>query len=90
MSKQGRKIVDYEQSDTPSTETHRSVDQQIAQDLATPASASMREGFAASSGIRPETAETHGGIRAPEMKDDSKPDRVPDSIEKENAGLADS
>ncbi len=79
-----------------STETHRGVDEQIEKTLDDGSTAdgrvekSYREGFAASSGIRPETAETGGRAKAPEMADDAIPDRTPDSIEKENAGLADS
>ena len=77
------------------TETHLGVDQQIEKTLQDGSSdagsiaLSYREGFAASSGIRPETAETGGRAKAPEMKDDVIPDRTPDSIEEENAGLAD-
>ena len=47
------------------------------------------EGFGASSGIRPETAETGGRVRTPEMGDDALIDRTPNNLEKENAGLAD-
>lgn len=87
---QKKRVVEYDQTDQPSTATHLSVDQKIDLDLRTPAQASMREGFAASSGIRPEVAETGGRVKNPQMKDDMADDRVPDSIEKQNAGLADS
>lgn len=74
---------------TGGTETHLAVDEAM-QDKNAQAQHVYEEGFAASSGVRQETAETGGRIKHPEMKDDSRPDRVPDSIEEENAGLADS
>lgn len=74
----------------PSTDNHLSVDATIEQNEHTYPPRAMREGFAASSGIRPETAETGGRRPYPEMEDESHPDRVPPSIEKENAGLAES
>ena len=86
------RTIDYDAKDAASTENHLSVDAQIEevidhaggqQDLA------LREGFAASSGIRPESAETGGRIDHPEMLDDTMPDPVPDIIEEENPGLAD-
>lgn len=52
-------------------------------------SIAYEEGFASASGVRPETAETGGRVRYPETKDAARPDPVPLSIEKENAGLAD-
>jgi hypothetical protein len=78
------------------TETHLGVDEMIDESLDKGSSAdgvvdkAYREGFGASSGVRNETAESGGHSNpAPEMKDDSIPDRVPNSLEKENAGLAD-
>jgi hypothetical protein len=47
------------------------------------------EGFAASSGIRNETAETGGRVKHPEVKDHSNRNIAANSIEEENAGLAD-
>lgn len=93
MSKPQQKprMVEYDEHDSPSTETHLSVDEKIRTDLENPATTTAyEEGFDASSGIRPESAETGGRIKAPEMKDDPKNDRTPDSIERENSGLADS
>lgn len=83
-------VVEYDQKERTSTETHLSVSDKIDLDLSTPAQTAMREGFAASSGIRQEAAETGGRIKNGQMKDDPKNDRVPDSIEKQNSGLADS
>lgn len=84
------KVIDYDAADSASTENHLSVDDKIRSDLNSPAQPAMREGFAASSGIRPEAAESGGRIKNGQMKDDSQGDRVPDSIEKQNSGLADS
>jgi hypothetical protein len=47
------------------------------------------EGFAASDGVRPETAETSGHAKHPETKDDAAVEGPEDSIENENPGLAD-
>ena len=88
--------VDYNAPDAgSSTATHRGVDEVMEDSLKKGSSAdgsvgnSYREGFAASSGIRPEAAETGGRAHAPEAKDKATPDPVPTSLEKENAGLAD-
>ncbi len=78
------------------TATHRGVDEMIEESLRDGSSAdglvnqSYREGFAASSGIRPESAETGGKAFAPESKDSNGTGRTVNSVEKENAGLADS
>lgn len=75
------------------TETHRGVDQMIEASLEKGSSANgdvanlYEEGFAASSGIRPATAETGGRIADPEITDEVRPATTQD---KENAGLADS
>ncbi len=84
--------VEYDAKDTASTENHLSVDDEMRetkhpggeQDHA------FVEGFAASSGIRPESAETGGRLDHPEVFDDLVPDPEPISLEEENAGLADS
>jgi hypothetical protein len=79
-----------------STDSHLGVDKMIQNSLDHGSTADgltaqqYEEGFGASSGIRPEVAETGGRLKAPEMKDDAIPDRTPNSPEKENAGLADS
>ena len=89
--------VDYNKPDrSSSTATHSGVDEMIDASLNEGSSADgevaeqYREGFAASAGIRPETAETGGRARTPEAADKATPDPVPTSLEKENAGLADS
>ncbi len=89
--------VEYNDTPEPTgTATHRGVDAVVKETVDRGSSAdaeiqqSFREGFGASSGIQPEVAETGGRAISPEMKDDARPDRVPDSVEKENAGLADS
>lgn len=84
------RIVNYEEETSPNTDTHLAVDEKIKQDRHSPAQPAMREGFAASSGVLNEVAETGGQIKNSELKDDPSPDRTPDDIEKENSGLADS
>lgn len=78
---------------TGNTDTHLAVDSQMKKSIAKGSTSEDRleyeEGFAAASGVRPETAATGGRIKHPETKDASNPDPVPSSIEKENAGLAD-
>ena len=90
-----RRVNYDEKPDRTGTPTHRGVDEQMEETARFDGTGdvtgkSYREGFAASSGVRNETAETGGRVRAPEMGDNSRPDRVPNSIEEENAGLADS
>jgi len=84
-----RPTIDTARPDTAGTETHLSVDDKIALDLSTPAQAAMREGFAASYGIRQETAETGGRVRQGQTPDRLKDDPTPASLRNENAGLAD-
>lgn len=91
MSNQPRKIIDYDAEDTPNTDTHLSVDEKIRTDLENPGNTpAFTEGFAASSGVRPQAAETGGRVKDEETQDDTDPDRVIDSTETEIAGLADS
>ncbi len=75
---------------TGSTETHRAVDEHMFPKDARELQSAYEEGFAASSGIRPETAESGGRIKHPETQDHQKHPGAPDLIEEENAGLADS
>lgn len=72
---------------TGNTETHIAVDERLEnEDLL-----AFEEGFAAASGIRPETAESGGRIKHPEDKDSALNEgRVVSHIEEEDAGLADS
>lgn len=84
------RIIDYDKKDknTGGTDTHEAVDDVMKRDDGSIGLA-YEEGFAASHGVRPETAETGGRMRHPDMQDDSHPDRIPNKIEKENPGLAD-
>lgn len=89
--------VEYNDTPEPTgTATHRGVDEVVKESVDRGSSSDgdvaklFREGFGASSGVQQETAESGGRIASPEMKDDSIPDRTPNSVEKENAGLADS
>lgn len=94
-AQQKLRIIDTTREESSGTATHKGVDQVTEASLEEGSSAngdvqlSYEEGFGASSGIRPEVAETGGRAKAPEMQDDAIPDRTPDSLEKENAGLAD-
>ena len=91
MAAQKKRVVEYDETTSPNTDTHLSVDEKIRTDLANPATTpAFSEGFAASSGVRPQAAETGGRIKAEETQDDTDPDRVIDSTETEIAGLADS
>lgn len=74
---------------TGNTETQIAADEPIWKKYGNVRNA-YEEGFASSHGVRNETVETGGRARHPETQDHSKPDRVPDSIEKENPGLAES
>jgi hypothetical protein len=80
--------IDYDAHDrnTGSTETQIAVDEALEKKYGNLRHA-YEEGFAASHGVRGETAETNGRAPHPDMADDSHPDRVPDSIEEENPGL---
>lgn len=49
----------------------------------------MEEGFAASDGVRPATAESGGRVKHPETDDKATTENIPESIAKENPGLAD-
>lgn len=88
-------LIDTTKPDHSGTSNHLGVDEMIEESLQEGSSADGRiakiyeEGFAASSGVRSETADSGGRIKAPEMKDDALSDRTADSLEKENAGLAD-
>lgn len=83
------KIVPYEETESPNTETHLAVDEKIKLGYREGQNP-MVEGFAASSGVRPEVSASGGRINDDEKVDASNPDRVPDTIEEEIAGLADS
>lgn len=72
---------------TGSTETNMATDEHLSlEDLR-----AYVEGFAAASGVRPDTAASGGRIRHPEDRDSaSNEGRVSNHLEEENAGLADS
>ena len=81
--------VPYEETQSPNTDTHLAVDEKIRTDQQRLARPAMREGFAASSGVLNEVAETGGRAKNSALKDDPRPDRTPDDLEKEHSGLAD-
>lgn len=83
------RTIEYneQETDSPNTETHIATDVMMNEDFN--ASLKLEEGFAASSGIRNETAETGGRVKAPEKGDASIPAITIDKFEEENAGLAD-
>ena len=69
------------------TETYLAVDDEINLGYTPEA---MQEGYAASSGIRPEIAESSGQSHSNENADEShNPERKSSHLENENAGLAD-
>lgn len=71
---------------TGNTETHIATDERMKMEdpLA------YEEGFASASGVRPETSESGGRVRHPENKDAAKTAMVPNHIDEEDAGLAES
>jgi hypothetical protein len=79
---------DKETSDTGSTETHIATDEAMNKKFGNMQRA-LEEGFAASNGVRGGTAESDGRVKHPEKSDYSRPNRVTNSIEDENPGLAD-
>lgn len=81
---------DYEkeEQETGNTATQVATDQPIEKIYGNPQYA-FEEGFASAHGVRAGTAESSGRVKYPETIDDSRPDRTPNSIEKENPGLAD-
>ncbi len=83
------KTIDYDAKDSASTENQIATDEMIKKNEYENLQHAYNEGFAASDGVRGETAETDGRVVATENSDDSHPKRVPDSIESENPGLAD-
>lgn len=72
---------------TGNTETHIATDVMMNENFNS--SLKLEEGFAASSGIRNETAETGGRVKAPEKGDASIPAITLAKFEEENSGLAD-
>ena len=85
--------TEYDET-TGGTETQVAVDTKMKKTIAAGSTKGDRneyeEGFAAASGVRPETAASGGRIRHPEDKDSAHSgSRVPDPSEKENSGLAD-
>ena len=83
------RTIDYDEDTTGNTETHIATDaapEKIFGDL----QHAYEEGFAASDGVRGQTAETGGKIRHPEKGDESiSGRRVTNSIADQNPGLAD-
>ena len=85
--------IDYDEKDTASTENHLSVDTEMKEVIDHPGSIqdhAFVEGFAASSGVRQESAETGGRLDHTEILDELLPDSEPMPVDEENAGLADS
>ncbi len=78
---------DKQEKYTGSTETHVATDTMMDDHFND--SLKLEEGFAASSGVRNETAETGGRVKAPEKRDASIPAITIDKFEEDNAGLAD-
>lgn len=78
--------IDYGKQETASTETHLSVDENLRKRSQN----AFEEGFAASSGVRPETAETGGRVKNPEKKDSALVESTLDAVADENAGLTES
>ena len=85
------RVIDYDQKDknTGNTENQMAVDEAMRKNYGNIQQA-YEEGFAASDGVRGETVETAGRVKTTEKADESKPMRVPETIENENPGLADS
>lgn len=81
--------IDYDKQDknTGNTENHIAVDESIEKKFGNSRYA-YEEGFAASSGIRGETAETSGRVKHPETKDAASLEHA--SLQGENSGLAES
>lgn len=87
MTKATQANTKYNNKDAAGSETHMAVDDKMKRGY-TPET--MREGYGAASGVRPETAETGGRAKHPESEDGSlTPERKSNHIEDENAGLAD-
>jgi hypothetical protein len=84
--------TDYNKN-TGNTDTHVATDTQMENTIRDGSTLGDREafeeGFAAASGIRPETAESGGRIRHPESKDAARHDPVAKLVKNENSGLAD-
>ncbi len=81
--------INYDEPEkyTGNTEPHIATDVMMEEGFNS--SLKLEEGFAASSGIRNETAETGGRVKAPEKGDASIPAITLAKFEEENAGLAD-
>ncbi len=84
------RTIKYEEQDknTGNTENHIATDESMEKKFGNLQYA-YDEGFAASDGVRGETAETDGRVQHPEKGDESRPKRPDGSIENENPGLAD-
>ena len=73
---------------TTNTQTHMSVDEKMREGYTKGA---MEAGFGAASGVRPETAASGGRITREENKDGTHgTGKVPNHLDDENSGLADS
>jgi hypothetical protein len=83
--------IDYDAPDknTGNTENQIATDESMVKKYGNLGRA-YQEGFAASSGVRGQTAETDGGETHPETADEPSVRRIAKSVESENAGLADS
>jgi hypothetical protein len=82
--------IDYDQKDknTGNTENLIAVDQPVEKEFGNMQRA-YEEGFAASDGVRGETAETNGRVKHPEKGDASSTRHAEGGIDDENPGLAD-
>jgi hypothetical protein len=85
------KTIDYDsqEKNTGNTPEHMATDQPMSKKFGNIQRA-YEEGFAAADGIMSANTDPDGGIIHPAVGDASLPSRAPDTIEDENAGLADS
>ena len=84
--------IEYDAKDSYSgnTETHIAVDEMMERRDQGLLQKGYNEGFSSASGVRNETAETGGRVKNPEIHDEDGTNKPVTTIDKENAGLADS
>jgi hypothetical protein len=82
------RTIKYEETDKANTETLIATDESMEHKFGN-IQLAYNEGFAASEGVRGETAETNGRVKHPETKDSPKPNTSAESVQSENSGLAD-
>lgn len=92
--KQRMKHVEYDDTaeDKTGTPTHKGVDEQMRETINGVGGAeapAFREGFAASSGVRPMAAASGGRVKGEENADRSRPTPLVQEDTEENEGLAD-